>query len=190
MGKVILDITMSIDGFIAGKHPTSEQPMGEGGAILHNWIFAGKTDTDSELLNELEATSGAVIVGARTWFTAIDSAWKAVSPFSVPAFVLSHKNPQKEVKGFAFVKEGIVNALAKAKETAKDKNVWVMGGAGIARQYLAEGLLDELHIHIAPVMLFTGIRLFEDTGITGPGVEKIKVIDTPYATHFYFRMIK
>jgi dihydrofolate reductase len=189
MGKVILDITMSIDGFIAGQHPSQEQPMGEGGSILHKWIFAGKTDTDNNLLNELVAASGAVIVGANTYFTAINGAWEGISPFRMPAFVVSHKTPEKQVSGFTFVNEGIADALVKAKETAKDKNIWVMGGAGIARQYLSQGLLDEIHIHIAPVILSAGTRLFEDTGVTGLKVEKMKVTDTPYATHLYLKMI-
>ncbi|MBC7870864.1 MAG: dihydrofolate reductase family protein, partial [Chitinophagaceae bacterium] len=144
MGKVFLDITMSLDGFIAGTQITNEQPMGEGGLRLHDWMFKTKSDVDANLLDEIVETSGAVIVGNRTYTTAIDDAWEGVSPFSAPAFVLSHSVPEVVVNGFTFVTNGIESALTQAKSVAGDKNVWVMGGANIIQQYIKVGLVDEM----------------------------------------------
>lgn len=190
MRKVILDISMSLDGFTAGPHITLNEPLGKGGEQLHKWMFGGKTGADDVVVKEMVNTSGAVILGANTWFGAIDKAWNGVSPFAVPAFVVTHRQPQNSVTGFNFVHDGILCALAKARAAAGGKNVWVMGGAGIGRQFLQEGLLDELHLHIAPVLLRGGTRLFANEGLAWLSLEKIRTVDTPFATHIYFRMPK
>lgn len=190
MQKVILEITMSLDGFIAGPDISSKQPMGKDGLRLHEWIFNCKTDTDARLINDIVQSSGAVIVGARTYITAIDEAWEGVSPFSVPAFVVSNNVPEIIVPGFTFVTDGIVSALAKAKAAAGEKNIWVMGGANIIQQFLKEKLFDDLHLHIAPILLTKGTRLFESIGEVQIELKKTKVTDTPGATHMQFEVVK
>jgi dihydrofolate reductase len=190
MGKVFSDITMSLDGFIAGTHITNQQPMGEGGLRLHDWMFKNKSTADAALLDELVETSGAVIVGNRTYITAIDEAWEGVSPFNAPAFVLSHSVPEVVVKGFTFVTNGLESALMQAKSAAGDKNVWVMGGANIIQQYIQAGFIDEITIHIASVLLTGGTRLFEHIGAESIELEQARVIESTGVTHLKFRIVK
>ena len=190
MQKVISNITMSLDGFIAGPGISRQHPMGQNGVRLHNWIFNDKTAIDANILNEVMESSGAVIVGSRTYITAIDDAWGGESPFSVPCFVVCHHLPEKPVAGFTYVTDGIETAFNKAKAVAGDKNIWIMGGANIIQQYLQAKLLDSLHIHIAPVLFASGTRLFDQIGIDQIELNKINVIDTPGATHILYEFIK
>ena len=190
MQKVVVNITMSLDGFIAGPGISKQLPMGEDGLRLHDWIFGSKTGIDSNLLNEVMKTSGAVIVGSRTYTTAIEDAWGGTSPFEVPAFVICHNEPQVMVPGFEFITNGIETALAKAAEVARDKNIWVMGGADIIQQYLGAGLVDAMHIHIAPMLLGKGTRLFDHFAAAKIELKKKGVIDTPGATHIQYDIVK
>src|SRR5215211_1918955 len=190
MQKVILEITMSLDGFIAGEDVSKKNPIGKDGIILHDWIFKKKTDVDDSLLRELIENCGAVIVGSRTYETAIDVAWGGSSPFSVPVFVICHSIPNAKIDGFSFITEGIETALTKAKAIAADKNIWVMGGANVIQQYLNSNLCDELNIHVASVLLFEGTRLFDLTGSSKIQLRKKRVIDTPGATHLYYEIVK
>ena len=187
MGKVFAEITMSVDGFIAGPGISSEQPMGINGPKLHEWLFAKATDADKQWLDELVKTSGAVITGNHTYRTAIEDAWGGESPFIVPAFVLCHTAPAKTIKGFEYVTGGMHEALKKAKEAAKEKNIWVMGGANVIQQYIKAGLVDELRLHIAPVLLVQGTRLFDNIGIDPIELIKQKLTDTQAAVHAVFR---
>jgi dihydrofolate reductase len=189
MGKVVLEITMSLDGFIAGPNINPKQPMGKGGLRLHDWLFKAKTDLDAKVIDEIEETSGAVIVGRRTYDVAKDDAWGGVSPFKVPAFVLSKDVPE-DAKGFTFVTDGIESAIKQAKAVAGDKNVWVMGGANIAQQFIRAGLLDELQIHIAPVLFGQGTRLFSHISNEQIELESTRVLETPGAIHLRFRVVK
>src|SRR5207248_836185 len=111
----------------------------------------------------MEAT-GAVIAGGRTYKLSIDGAWHGVNPFRAPVFVLSQNVPDHVVEGFTFVSDGIESALRQAKAVAGDKDIWVMGGAHVAQQFLKAGLVDELHIHLASALLGEGIRLFDNIG--------------------------
>lgn len=190
MGKVVLELTMSLDGFVAGPDISATQPLGKDGLQLHHWLFEGKTDVDTQLLDEVVQTSGAVIVGARTYLTGIEEGWGGKTPFIVPAFVVINQVPEKQVDGFVYVTDGIERALAQAQATAGEKNVWIMGGAKTAQPYLRAGLVDELHIHIAPVLLAQGTRLFDDIGTAPIKLERISVVDTPGATHLRFRVVK
>lgn len=190
MEKVILDLSMSLDGYIAGRDVTPQQPMGVGGERLHEWIFSGKTDIDGKILEEVVSSSGAVIVGGRTYAIAIDGGWGGASPFSMPAFVVTNQNPVKAINGFTYVPEGLTVALEKAKETAKGKNIWLMGGANIAQSYLKAGLVDEIHIHIIPVLLCCGTLLFEQTGTSPIELERIKIMESAGATHVWFKVVK
>ncbi|MBI1770704.1 MAG: dihydrofolate reductase [Bacteroidetes bacterium] len=188
MSKVVLEITMSLDGFIAGSNISRELPMGEGGNLLHQWLFNLKTDQDAIILDELMKNTGALILGNRTYATAIDDAWGGTSPFSAPAFVLAHKTPKEIVDGFVFVTDGIESALTKAKAIAGDKIIWVMGGANVMQQFLKSGLIDELNIHIAPLLFAKGTRLFDFIGNEKIALEKIMVKDTPGATHLKYKI--
>jgi len=188
MRKVILDITMSLDGFIAGTNISPTLPMGKNGIRLHDWLFGSKSDQDAKIISEQVEKSGAVIVGGSTYHIAIDGAWGGETPFTVPAFVLTNNIPMNGKSGFSFVTDGIEKALMLARAAAGEKNVWVMGGANTIQQYLKAGLFDELHIHIAPMLLGNGTRLFEQNGIDLIELENIQTINTEGATHFKFRL--
>lgn len=185
MGKIITEITMSLDGFVAGPNISSEQPLGENGTLLHQWLFDLKTAEDEAILNELIGNTGAVIIGNRTYTTAIDGAWGGKSPFTSHAFVLTSQ-VQKARDGFTFVTEGINSALQKAKAEANGKDVWIMGGANVVQQFLRARLIDELTIHVAPILLINGTRLFDFIGSEKVVLKKMAVRDTPGATHLRY----
>lgn len=131
MGKVVLDTTMSLDGFIAGPNISSKQPLGEGDLRLHNWLFKSDSAINAQVIGETMETTGAIILGKRTYVDAIDDAWGGVSPFQVTAFVFSKDVPVSAKAGFVFVSDGIESALKQAKAVAGDKSVWIMGGANV-----------------------------------------------------------
>jgi len=162
--------------------------MGENGLLLHHWIFNGKTEEDMAMLNDSVQSSGAVIVGGRTYHIAIDNAWGGTSPFSSPAFVVTHQKG-KPVEGFTFI-DSVEEAYRKAMEVAAGKNVWLMGGANIMQQFLKARLVNEIKMHIAPVLLFNGTRLFENLGEKKILLEKIEVKDTLAATHLRYKVLK
>jgi len=179
---------MSLDGFTAGQIITQENPMGVNGQLLHRWLFANKQKEDEEVATNMFKNCGAVILGSRTYTTVIDGVWESQSPFPVPALVLSSKKINV-IQGFTVVNDGIQTALSQAKSIAKEKDVLVMGGASVAQQYLEAGLLDEVHIHIAPILLGSGTRLFEKENNRIIELTKINVIETPSATHLFLKPI-
>ena len=203
MGKVRFEITMSLDGYVAGPNDSPELGLGEGGERLHEWVFGlaswrgphglegGETNVDSELLDETIKATGAVIVGRRMFDNA--RGWGDEPPFHVPVFVLTHEPREVLVKGdttFTFVTDGIESALEQARAAAGDKDVSIGGGANVAQQYLKAGLLDEIQIHVAPLLLGGGIRLFDQLGDAKIELEKTRVIDSPLVTHLRFRVVK
>ena len=202
MGKVRFEITMSLDGYIAGPNDGPELGLGEGGERLHQWVFdlaswrephglaGGETNVDSELLDETIKATGAVIIGRRMFDNA--RGWGDEPPFHVPVFVLTHEPREMLVKGdttFTFVTDGIESALEQARAAAGDKDVSIGGGANVAQQYLKAGLLDEIQIHVAPLLLGGGIRLFDQLGDAKIELEKTRVIDSPQVTHLSFRVV-
>ena len=191
MGKVILDMSMSLDGFIAGPNVGVELPMGEGGLRLHDWLFnTSASEVDAEVEQEMFATTGAVVLGRRT-FDVGQGPW-GDTPFPVPCFVLTHEAREELVKKsgtFTFVTDGIESALEKAKAAAGDKNVSVMG-ANTAQQYIKAGLLDEIQIHLVPVLLGEGRRLFDHIGTEHIELEGTRVIESLGVTHLRFRVLK
>jgi dihydrofolate reductase len=204
MGKVFVDITMSLDGFIAGPNDGPELGLGEGGERLHEWVFGlaswrephglagGEVGRDSEILGEAVERTGAVVLGRRMFENA--KGWGDEPPFHVPVFVLTHE-PREPVtkKGgttFTFVTEGIESALEQAKEAAGDKDVSVAGGANTIQQFLNAGLVDEMQIHVAHLLLRDGIRLFDHLGPEQIEVEGTRVVESPEVTHLKFRIIK
>jgi len=190
MGKVVVDIAMSLDGFIAGTNVSQQLPMGVDGLRLHDWIFTKKTDADSNMIKEVMETSGAVIVGRHTYNVAIDDAWGGESPFPMHAFVISHGVPVKIVEGFSFVAEGIEETLKQAKVMAGNKNVWIMGGGNIIRQFIKAGLVDELDIHLAHILLGKGTRLFDNELTNVIELERTRSIQSASVTHIRFRLVK
>lgn len=190
MGKVVLEITMSLDGYVAGPNISTKQPLGEDGTLLHDWIFGDKTDIDQQLLDESMQSYGAVILGRHTYDTAIEEAWEGTSPFTIPAFVLSKDIPAKAIAGFTFINTGINSALAHTRAIAGNKNVWIMGGANVAQQYIKAGLTDELNIHIAHVLLGKGTKLFDDTGNAPVKLGRIYLVASQVVTHTKFRVVK
>ncbi len=181
MSKVFLDMVVSLDGFITG-------PNGEDGG-LHNWYFAPSGHAVT-VIDELVQTTGAMILGKRTFESQPDG---FDTPYHVPHFVLSHEARQPVEKGkatFVFVEDGLERALAQAKAAAGDKDVCVAGGANVAQQYLEAGLVDELRLHLVPVLFGGGRRLFEHLGTERTELERTSVLESPGVTHLVFRVVK
>ncbi|MGH3042574.1 MAG: dihydrofolate reductase family protein [Gaiellaceae bacterium] len=213
MGKVRLDISMSLDGFVAGPNPTLEQPLGAGGERLHEWAYeraawreshgksGGIVNADSEVLQESVDATGAVIMG-RNMFGGGHGPWGEDPwqgwwgddpPFHVPVFILTHhpREPVAKQGGttFSFVTDGIEPALEQAKAAAGDKDVLLGGGANVAQQYLRAGLLEEVQIHLAPVLLGGGVRLLDNLDAGRVGLELTRVIESPAVTHLRYRVV-
>jgi dihydrofolate reductase len=196
MGKVVAQITTSLDGYITGPDDGPGCGLGDGGEPLHYWVFGGPwsyeqapsgeaTGVDKELLDESFEQLGAVIGGRRTYEAA--DAWGGQNPWGVPFFIVTHR-PEDEPAdaGFRFV-NGLEQALAQAKEAAQAKDVSIMGGADVLRQALAGGHLNELAVSIAPLVLGSGKRLFEgfDKAV---GLEQLSAVQSPWVTHLRYRV--
>lgn len=204
MGKVTSDISVSLDGFIAGPNDGVDNPLGDGGERLHEWVFGlasfrerhgqagGETNRDDEIVEESVRDTGAVVLGRRMFDNA--KGWGDDPPFHVPVFVLTHEVREVLAKQggttFAFVNDGVESALAQARAAAGDKNVAVGGGANTIQQFLKAGLLDELQIHFAPVLFGGGIRLFNGLGTEHIELETTRVVESPGVTHLKFRVVK
>jgi dihydrofolate reductase len=211
MNSVRCQISVSLDGFAAGPNQSVQDPIGEGGMRLHEWVFGteswrrqhgqegGEPGPDSEVVADLVKGIGAVIMGRRmfgggegAWDESWRGWWGEDPPFHAPVFVLTHhpREPLVMEGGttFRFVTDGIEAALARAREVAGGADVSIAGGASAVRQYLAAGLLDELYLHIAPVVLGAGKRLLEDVG--DPVLEPVEVIASPAVTHVRYRIVR
>ena len=193
MGSVIFDISMSLDGFIAASGMTPDVGMGVGGEALHDWAFGGD-ERDRELLEQAGAGLGAVIAGRRTYDNSIKW-WGAdgpTGPARVPLFLVTNGTPDSVPEGGVYTFVGdIRSALDAARTTAGDQDVGIMGGADIARQYLREGLVDEISIHLVPVLFGSGTPLFGDSWIDRHlRLERPVVVATDTATHLRFRLVK
>src|SRR5436853_3803466 len=191
MGEVVLDITMSIDGFVTGPNdgPVGGG-LGVGGEVLHYWVFGGPwsydepremapAGVDKQVLDEA-GSAGASVVGRRMYD--ITGGWGGNPPFDLPMVVVTHRVNETPVSSrFEFV-NGIEAAVTKAQELAQGKNVYVGGGASIAQQALQAGLVDRINLHVAPVILGGGRPLFGELG-TSLHLECTRVLESPYATH-------
>jgi dihydrofolate reductase len=215
MAKLTFDISMSLDGFTAGPNQTLHEPLGKGGEGLHEWVVAlkawrephglsgGETNTSSDVVEEGLRNTGATVMGRRMFSGGegaweddpnADAWWGDDPPFHHPVFILTHhaREPVTKEGGttFTFVTEGIEAALEQAREAAGDKNVAIGGGASVAQQYLKAGLLDELQLHVVPVFLGDGVRLFENhVGPARAGLECTKVVEAPGVTHLRYRVL-
>src|SRR5215212_1180394 len=189
MGKVIAEISMSLDGFITGPNVRVGNGLGDGGERLHDWRFDAKTETDAAIVDEIYASTGAVVLGKRMFDVGFEP-WGDPPPFRMPVFVVTHEEreplPMQGGTTYTFVTDGIEAALDLARTAAADKKVGIWGGANIIRQYLKAGLLDEMQIHLIPILLGDGIRLFEALDPEGIELRRTSTTDTPTATHFRF----
>lgn len=188
MGVVEVDISMSIDGFVTGPDERGAG-LGTRGDVLHYWFT--KDPSGPQLLDDaLFATSGAVVTSRKIYDGT--HGWGDTGFYRMPVFVLTHRAHEVVVKGettFTFVTDGIESAIAQALVAARDRKVHIMGGASVAQQALRAGLVDSLHLHVAPVVLASGTRLFDD--LTGPiTLERTEIVESQYATHLRFRVIR
>jgi len=193
MSKVIFDISMSLDGFVTASGVRPKEPMGDGGQRLHEWA-SDEHEKGRELLDRTIAVEGATIAGRETYDTSV-SWWGADGPTGTarrPVFVVTHEAPSESPEGgvYTFVTDGIESALEQAKGVAGGKDISVMGGASIGQQYIAAGLIDEIWIHLVPVLFGSGIRMFEHLGGEHIQLEVVGVIETPVATHLRYRVAK
>ncbi len=212
MSKLRLDISTSLDGFVAGPNQSVEQPLGEGGEELHEWVVGlevwrrrhgmegGEVNASTSVLEESLENVGATIMG-RNMFGGgpgpwgddpWDGWWGEDPPFHMPVFVVTHhaRPPLEKAGGttFTFVTDGIESALAQARAAAGVADIAIAGGAEIAQQYLAAGLVDEVQIHVAPVLLGAGARLFDNLGGALPALEQVRVVEAPGVTHVKYRV--
>jgi dihydrofolate reductase len=192
LGKVVLTFSMSLDGFIAGPDVSTERAMGVGGDRLHKWMFHSgpESSIDLGMARELLAKVGAVILGKRTFDVGLQH-WND-TPYPVPSFVVTHeKRDTVEMKSaaFTFVSDGISSAVKLAKAAADGKVIIVMG-ANVAQQLMKEGLADEIYIQLVPVLLGSGIRLFEHLGTTPIELTCDRAVNSPHITHLKFKIAK
>ncbi|MBJ7600510.1 MAG: deaminase [Candidatus Nephthysia bennettiae] len=213
MSKLRFHITTSLDGFVAGPNQSLDNPLGEGGLDLHAWVFpleawrrsegqdGGEVNASNAVVEESVTNVGAYIMG-RNMFGGGPGPWPddpwngwwgADPPYHTPVFVLTnHARAPLSMEGgttFNFVTDGIESALAQAKAAAGDRDVMLAGGASVAQQYLAAGLIDEMELHIVPVLLHEGARLLEQLG-DGPALQQVRSIEAPGVTHIKYRVVK
>jgi dihydrofolate reductase len=209
MSSVTCQISISLDGYVAGPNQSTDNPIGEGGMRLHQWAFAtdawneahgskgGERTPDSKVAEEVMQGIGAFIMGRNMfgpgggeWDESWTGWWGEDPPYHTPVYVLTHheREPVQMQGGtsFHFVTDGIESALEQARAAAGDLDVSIAGGAGTVNQYLAAGLLEELYLHIVPVVLGAGERLLVDVG--NPTLEPIEVVPSPGVTHVKYRV--
>jgi dihydrofolate reductase len=211
MSKVTSQISVSLDGYVAGPDQSRETPLGKGGERLHDWIVktagwraahgyeGGEESVDSDLAATLAQGIGAYIMGRNMfdhargpWDESWTGWWGDDPPFHAPVHVLTHHERRPlEMQGgttFHFVTDGIESALEQARAAAGDQDVAIAGGAETINRYLAAGLLDEMHLHIVPIVLGGGARLLD--GVGDPTLEPIEVVASPAVTHVKYRVVR
>ena len=211
MAGLTLEITRSLDGFVAGPNATLDEPLGEGGEQLHDWVVrlavwrewhgleGGETSPDDELVQEIIGSIGAHVMGRRMFSGGegpweddpkADGWWGDNPPFHGPVFVLTHHPRETVAKdggtSFIFVTEGIEAALEQAKTAAGDRDVGLSGGADVVQQYLRAGLVDTMHIHVAPLLLGGGTRLFDEPGGEPIQLKQTRVVQGRDVAHLMF----
>ena len=205
MGTVHASLGMSLDGFVAGPNAGPNNPLGDGGMRIHRWVYdlegwrerqslqGGKTNPDDEISRETYDRTGAFVMGRRM-FDEGEVGWPDPPPFRAPVFVLTKRAREPWVRQggttFTFVTDGVESALEQARAAAGEKDVLVSGGANTLGQFVEAGLLDELQIHLAPVLLGEGVRLFEGIDPENVELERTRVIDSPRVTHLRYRVVK
>jgi dihydrofolate reductase len=211
MNSVICQISISLDGYAAGPNQSIDNPLGEGGMRLHEWAFAtsswreqhglegGERNLDAEVAEGLMDGIGAFIMGRKMfgggdgpWDESWRGWWGEDPPYHTPVYVLTnHPREPLEMEGgttFHFVDDGIESALEQARAVAGELDVSIAGGASTVNQYLAAGLLDEMYLHIVPVVLGAGERLL--VGVGDPVLEPVDVVASPGVTHVKYRVVR
>jgi dihydrofolate reductase len=202
MSKVVIDMSMSLDGFVAGPDDGKAHPLGRhGGEHIFDWYFSGSESyrdplfrpapgANRDQVERMFEESGAFIFGRRTYD--ITNGWNGRHPVNgVPTFVLTHQPPSDYPRGpsnLTFVTDGIASAIAKARAVAGGKDI-KLGGASPGKAALAAGLCDEILVHLAPCLVGGGVRLF-DALADGIKLEKLSVSDGPLATHLRYRVVR
>ena len=213
LAKLRLDISISLDGYVAGPNPSEENPLGSGGEQLHEWALGleawrkphglegGEVNRSTGVMEESQANLGATVMGrnmfggegswdAKPW----DGWWGDEPPFHMPVFVLTHHDREPLVKDggttFTFVTDGIESALVQAEEAAGGKDIALAGGADVAQQFLRAGLVDEMQLHVASVLLRGGTRLLDNLEGANLELECIRVLAAPGVTHLKYRIGK
>jgi dihydrofolate reductase len=212
MSRLRFQISVSLDGFVAGPNPSEDHPLGGGGMQLHEWAFklaawrrphgqeGGETNASSAVVEESLDNVGATIMGRKMfggdpgpwgeepW----DGWWGDDPPFHTAVFVLTHHEREPLVKEggttFTFVTDGIESALVQAKDAAGGKDVSLGGGADVGQQYLRAGLIDELQLNVVPILLGEGTRLFDNLSASDLGLEQVQVIEAPGVAHLKYRV--
>jgi dihydrofolate reductase len=212
VAKFRFQISISLDGFVAGPNPSEDDPLGEGGEQLHEWVIklaawrqphgreGGEVNASTPIMEEALDNLGATVMG-RNMFGGGPGPWGKdpwggwwgdEPPFHTPVFVLTHheREPLEKEGGttFTFVTDGIESALEQAKQAAGGKDVSLGGGADVAQQYLAAGLIDELDLNVVPILLGGGTRLFDNLAGTDLSLEQVRVIEAPGVTHIKYRV--
>ena len=178
---------MSLDGFASGPDVRVGQALGLGGERLHTWLFSPGDDTERKVIDETFDTSAAILMGRRVYDTI--EGWGDEDPFGMPCFIVTHRAHGERVRGattYTFVTDGPVEALERARSAAGEKDVTIMGGANLVQQFIAAGLVDELRVHVVPVLFGAGARLFDLTGLDQIELELTRCVTTPNATHLRY----
>jgi dihydrofolate reductase len=201
MAQVLTALSTSLDGFIAGADDSPDQPLGTGGSRLFDWFSNGDTPSkyyptfrlssgSAQLFDEIAGNCGAIVTGRRTYD--VSDGWGGSGPLAgVPLFVLTHQVPDAVPAGeppYTFVTDGIDAAVKQAKAAAGERDVSLMG-AETVQQCLRAGLLDEIHIHLIPVLLGRGVRLLDHLGEGSVELECIQVVNAPGVTHLSYRVV-
>ena len=213
MSKVRVHISISLDGYVAGPSQSMENPLGQGGESLHDWVVplkawrepagmeGGEENANSPVVMEEHANVGAEIMGRGkfgppqrgSWG---DDPWQGWwgddPPFHKPVFVLTHHEREPLTLSdttFTFVTDGIESAMQQARDAAGDKDVFIGGGADVINQYLAAGLVDEVELHVTPILLGGGARLFDGVG-PDLKLEEIRAVEGPGVAHLKYRVVK
>jgi dihydrofolate reductase len=191
MALVICDMSISLDGYVTGPNDNRENPFGDGAQTLHDWMFDASTDEDRALLQEMLDRCGAVVMGRKSFDkNEGDGGWGDGGPVGdTPCFVVTHNNPTRPYPSvFTFVTDGVASAIEQAKRAAGEKVVG-LHGATVMQQALPLGLVDEIRVHVIPILLGGGTPLFGslDSSMT---LERTQALVTPAATHIGFRVIK
>lgn len=184
MAGVLLDMAISLDGFVGRADETDPG--------LYDWYFDPPAES-KPIIDELVAQTGAIVIGRGAFGTADDAAGWDDTPYDVKHFVLTHRPPQPLPGGsveFVFVPDGVHRVIELARKAAGDRYVTIGGGADVARQFLAAGLVDELQLHVVPKLLGEGVALFDGPVGEGgaPSLSKIRVVDSPVVTHLRYRV--
>ena len=213
MSKLRCHIAISLDGFVAGPNQSEQNPLGEGGELLHGWMVplgawreahgahGGEANESTRIIEETRENVGAGVMG-RNMFGPVgggdwgDGQWKGWwgedPPYHTDVFILTHypRDPV-EMKGgttYHFVTDGIERALEQASEAANGRDVRLWGGAQAIQQYMAAGLLDELELHVVSVLLGDGERLFDNLGNAEPQLEQVRAVEAPGVTHLKYKL--